>query len=84
MDVQVILVASVQMTLVMIVQQVHLTYNSPTAVTISWVTGEYQLGPDVTPTNTEGVKSMVYYEALSPNVSMEATGFTTTYQQIYK
>ncbi len=37
-------------------EQVHLAYNTPDSMFVSWVTGEAQLGANVTPLDATSVK----------------------------
>ena len=56
--------------------QIHITYNSPTSVTISWATGEgLQFAKPVTSyVSDDGIQSEVYYGTMSGMYSNNATG----------
>ena len=56
--------------------QIHITYNSPSSVTISWATGEgLQFAKPVTSyVSDDGIQSEVYYGTMSGMYSNNATG----------
>ncbi|KAJ8899421.1 hypothetical protein K2173_018395 [Erythroxylum novogranatense] len=56
------------------------TYDS---VWISWVTGEFQIGYNITPLDPETVKSVVRYGRLRHPLNHEATGHSLVYSQLY-
>lgn len=56
------------------------TYDS---VWISWITGEFQIGDNITPLDPETVDSVVQYGIYQLPISDEATGYSLVYNQLY-
>ena len=56
--------------------QIHITYNSPSSVTISWATGQgLQFAKPVTSyASDDGIQTEVYYGTMSGMYSNNATG----------
>ncbi|KAI3969249.1 hypothetical protein MKW92_047998 [Papaver armeniacum] len=53
------------------------------SVSISWITGEYQIGDNVVPLDPTTVGSLVRYGTLSSSLLHEATGNSLIYNQFY-
>ncbi|KAK4795096.1 hypothetical protein SAY86_013090 [Trapa natans] len=53
------------------------------SVWISWITGEYQIGYNVTPLNPESVDSVVHYGLLRYPLTQKARGTSLIYNQLY-
>jgi predicted phosphodiesterase len=65
-------------------EQVHLTYNSPTSVTVSWATGEAYVGTGtLSSSNVLQAGSEVFYGTKSGAYSGVATGTSSFYTQVY-
>ncbi|XP_047307836.1 purple acid phosphatase 23 [Impatiens glandulifera] len=64
-------------------EQIALAISSPTAMWVSWVTGEAQIGSDVTPLNPLTVASEVWYGKESGEYTMKKTGDSLVYSQLY-
>ncbi|KAK6940526.1 Purple acid phosphatase, N-terminal [Dillenia turbinata] len=57
--------------------------SSYDSVWISWITGEYQIGFNITPLNPETVSSVVRYGTIEHVLSHEAKGCSLVYNQLY-
>ncbi|KAL3726695.1 hypothetical protein ACJRO7_031577 [Eucalyptus globulus] len=57
--------------------------SSYDSVWISWITGEYQIGDDITPLDPNSVGSVVYYVGSGSGQSHRATGYSLIYNQLY-
>lgn len=57
--------------------------SSHDSVWISWITGEYQIGDDITPLDPNSVGSVVYYGGSGSGRSHQATGYSLIYNQLY-
>jgi hypothetical protein len=63
--------------------QIHLTYISPTEVTVSWVTGDAIIAAQLPSTPPPPVASAAQWGMQSGNYSCSAEGQSTVYTQIY-
>ncbi|XP_030509452.2 purple acid phosphatase 23 isoform X1 [Cannabis sativa] len=57
--------------------------SSPTSIWVSWVTGDAQIGLNVTPIDPSLVASEVWYGKRSENYSNVQKGVSTVYSQLY-
>ncbi|KAF4355355.1 hypothetical protein F8388_026625 [Cannabis sativa] len=57
--------------------------SSPTSIWVSWVTGDAQIGLNVTPIDPSLVASEVWYGKRSGNYSNVQKGVSTVYSQLY-
>lgn len=64
-------------------EQIALAISSPTAMWVSWITGEAQIGVNITPVDPSSVASEVWYGKKSGKYSMKQTGISTIYNQDY-
>ncbi|KAK3000810.1 hypothetical protein RJ639_021763 [Escallonia herrerae] len=64
-------------------EQIALAISSPTAMWVSWVTGNAQIGLNVTPLDPSTVASEVWYGRESGKYSMKRTGVSMIYSQLY-
>lgn len=64
-------------------EQIALAISSPTAMWVSWITGDAQIGVNVTPLDPSSVASEVWYGKKSGKYSMKKTGISTIYNQNY-
>ncbi|KAK3005833.1 LOW QUALITY PROTEIN: hypothetical protein RJ639_015691 [Escallonia herrerae] len=64
-------------------EQIALAISSPTAMWVSWVTGNAQIGLNVTPLDPSTVASEVWYGMESGKYSMKRTGVSMIYSQLY-
>lgn len=53
------------------------------SVWISWITGEFQIGDNITPLDPNSVGSVVSYGVSSSGRSHQATGYSLIYNQLY-
>jgi hypothetical protein len=66
--------------------QVHLTYINASTIVVSWATGEGLIvagPPNTTYANSLAAASLVQFGTSAQALTMNATGFTTNYTQIY-
>ncbi|CAH9129800.1 unnamed protein product [Cuscuta epithymum] len=61
---------------------VSLSFNYH-SVWISWVTGEYQIGDNITPYDPSSVASVVQYGKVNSTLDLTATGQSLIYSQLY-
>lgn len=64
-------------------EQIMLALSTPDAIWISWLTGNAQIGPKVTPLDPLSVSSEVFYGTESGSYSFAAEGESHVYSQIY-
>ncbi|KAI8537895.1 hypothetical protein RHMOL_Rhmol09G0059500 [Rhododendron molle] len=64
-------------------EQIALAIASPTSMWVSWVTGDSQIGLNVTPLDPSTVASEVWYGKESGKYSMQKTGVSMVYSQLY-
>eukprot|EP00249_Psilotum_nudum_P022572 c28570_g1_i1 orf=365-2203(-) len=64
-------------------EQIALALSSPDAMWVSWVTGDSQIGPEVTPLDPSSIGSEVHYGIQSGNYSFVAKGTSLVYNQNY-
>lgn len=64
-------------------EQIALALSSPTSMWVSWVTGDSQIGLNVTPLDPSTVASEVWYGKESGKYSMKKTGVSMVYSQLY-
>ncbi|XP_058182164.1 purple acid phosphatase 23 isoform X2 [Rhododendron vialii] len=64
-------------------EQIALAISSPTSMWVSWVTGDSQIGLNVTPLDPSTVASEVWYGKESGRYSMQKTGVSMVYSQLY-
>ncbi|WOH16209.1 hypothetical protein DCAR_0935758 [Daucus carota subsp. sativus] len=64
-------------------EQIAIAVSSPTAMWVSWITGDAQIGLNVTPLDPSSVASEVWYGKRSGKYSMKRTGSSTIYNQNY-
>jgi len=64
-------------------EQISLALSTPDAMWVSWVTGDSQMGPKVTPLDPSTVKSVVEYGTASETYDQSATGTSEVYNQFY-
>eukprot|EP00253_Pinus_taeda_P027647 PITA_27647 len=57
--------------------------TTPNSMWVSWVTGDAQIGPKVTPLDPSSVRSEVYYSTKSGVHSLKAEGTSVIYSQTY-
>ncbi|XP_062109193.1 purple acid phosphatase 15-like [Humulus lupulus] len=53
------------------------------SVWISWITGEYQIGEDISPLDPNRVDSLVFYGVYGKSLSKRARGYSLVYNQLY-
>ncbi|KAL5784345.1 hypothetical protein ACOSQ2_006737 [Xanthoceras sorbifolium] len=53
------------------------------SVWISWVTGEFQIGDDISPLDPEWVQSIVQYRVFRSQSTYQAEGYSLVYNQLY-
>ncbi|KAL4190621.1 hypothetical protein AMTRI_Chr07g76620 [Amborella trichopoda] len=64
-------------------EQIALAISSPNSMWVSWITGDAQIGPKVTPLDPCTVASEVHYGKESGRYSFIRKGISTVYSQIY-
>ncbi|CAM6035913.1 unnamed protein product [Sphagnum compactum] len=64
-------------------EQIFLSLSTPDAMWVSWVTGDSQIGPKVTPLDPSSVASVVVYGTSSGNYTHMAYGKSEVYSQTY-
>ncbi|KAG8636891.1 hypothetical protein MANES_15G054300v8 [Manihot esculenta] len=65
-------------------QQISVSLSSNyDSVWISWVTGDFQIGDDITPLDPQLVSSVVQYGISGLPMSYQATGYSLVYNQLY-
>nr|GMD65668.1 purple acid phosphatase 23 [Ipomoea batatas] len=64
-------------------EQIALALSTPTSMWVSWVTGEYQIGLNVTPLDPTKVGSEVLYGKASRKYTKKKTGVSMVYSQLY-
>ncbi|KAJ7979684.1 Purple acid phosphatase [Quillaja saponaria] len=64
-------------------EQVALAISSPTSMWVSWVTGDAQIGSNVTPLDPSIVASEVWYGKESGKYSSKGRGVSNVYSQLY-
>ncbi|XP_073128511.1 purple acid phosphatase 23-like [Henckelia pumila] len=63
--------------------QIAIALSTPTSMWISWVTGDAKIGVNVTPTDSSGVASEVWYWKEGSNDIRKASGISVVYSQLY-
>ncbi|GAV70782.1 Metallophos domain-containing protein/Metallophos_C domain-containing protein, partial [Cephalotus follicularis] len=63
--------------------QISVAISSPTSMWVSWVTGDAQIGSNVTPIDPSSVASEVWYGKESGNYTSKVKGNATVYSQLY-
>ncbi|XP_065862811.1 purple acid phosphatase 15-like [Euphorbia lathyris] len=53
------------------------------SVWISWLTGDFQIGDNITPLDPESVASVVVYGIFKSGTTYEETGYSLVYNQLY-
>lgn len=64
-------------------EQIAIALSTPTSMWISWVTGDAQIGVNVTPIGSSGVASEVWYWKESSKDIRKASGVSVIYSQLY-
>ncbi|KAK8275844.1 hypothetical protein V6Z12_D10G162000 [Gossypium hirsutum] len=64
-------------------EQIALALSTPTSMWVSWVTGDAQIGPNVTALDPTSVASEVWYGKESGKYSSKKRGNATVYSQLY-
>ncbi|CAL5348772.1 unnamed protein product [Camellia sinensis] len=64
-------------------EQIALALSSSSSMWVSWVTGDSQIGLNVTALDPSTVASEVWYGKESGDYSMKMTGVSTVYSQLY-
>ncbi|XP_061988057.1 purple acid phosphatase 23 [Rosa rugosa] len=64
-------------------EQISLAISSPTAMWVSWVTGDAQIGKNVTPLDPSKVGSEVWYGKESGKYNSVKKGVAVVYSQLY-
>lgn len=64
-------------------EQIALALSTPDSMWVSWITGDAQIGPKVTPLDPATVASEVHYGTQSSNYTWVAKGTALVYNQIY-
>ncbi|KMZ69120.1 Purple acid phosphatase [Zostera marina] len=65
-------------------EQIALAVSSPTSMWVSWVTGDAQVGANLTPLDSSMVRSEVWYGLMETgNYSFFQQGTSTVYSQLY-
>ncbi|KAK9160168.1 hypothetical protein Syun_006509 [Stephania yunnanensis] len=64
-------------------EQIALAISSPTSMWVSWVTGDAQIGPKVTPLDPSTVASEVWFGKESGRYTSVQRGMSTVYSQLY-
>jgi len=65
-------------------QQISLSLSaSHHSVSISWITGEFQIGDNIEPLDPNSVASVVRYGRFRRSMSHRATGYSLVYSQLY-
>ncbi|KAH9680769.1 Purple acid phosphatase 15 [Citrus sinensis] len=53
------------------------------SVWISWITGEFQIGDNISPLDPELVQSIVYFRVFRSSLTYQAEGYSLVYNQLY-
>lgn len=64
-------------------EQIALALSTPTSMWVSWVTGDAQIGPNVTALDPTSVASEVWYGKDSGNYTGKKKGNSVVYSQLY-
>ncbi|KAH9287763.1 hypothetical protein KI387_031880, partial [Taxus chinensis] len=64
-------------------EQISLALSTPHSIWVSWITGDAQIGPKVTPLDPSSVGSEVQYGTHSGNLTFVQRGNSSVYNQIY-
>lgn len=64
-------------------EQIALALSTPTSMWISWITGDAQIGLNVTALDPSTVATEVWYGKESGKYTMNKTGFSMVYSQLY-
>ncbi|XP_051129157.1 purple acid phosphatase 23 isoform X2 [Andrographis paniculata] len=64
-------------------EQIAIALSNPTSMWISWVTGDAQIGVNVTPVDPRGVGSEVWYGKESGKYGEKRRGVSVVYSQLY-
>lgn len=64
-------------------EQIALALSTPDSMWVSWITGDAQIGPKVTPLDPMSVASEVHYGTQSGNLTWVVTGTAVVYSQLY-
>ncbi|KAG0623436.1 hypothetical protein M758_3G174500 [Ceratodon purpureus] len=64
-------------------EQITLALSTPDAMWVSWISGDWQMGPKVTPLDPSTVKSVVEFGTVSGVYTDSANGTSEVYSQIY-
>lgn len=56
---------------------------SSRSVWISWITGEFQIGDDISPLDPDSVESLVVYGVYGHPLNRKARGYSLVYNQLY-
>ncbi|KAK9289008.1 hypothetical protein L1049_017479 [Liquidambar formosana] len=64
-------------------EQISLAISSPTSMWVSWVTGDAQIGLNITPVDPSTVASNVWYGKESGKYSSMQKGVSAVYSQLY-
>ncbi|XWS09100.1 hypothetical protein CRYUN_Cryun40dG0057200 [Craigia yunnanensis] len=64
-------------------EQIALAVSTPTSMWVSWVTGDAQIGPNVTTLDPKSVASDVWYGKESGKYTSRRRGNATVYSQLY-
>jgi predicted phosphodiesterase len=64
-------------------EQISLALSTPDAMWVSWISGDWQMGPRVTPLDPTSVKSVVEFGTASGSYTQSANGTSEVYSQIY-
>ncbi|XP_024983225.1 purple acid phosphatase 23 isoform X1 [Cynara cardunculus var. scolymus] len=64
-------------------EQIALALSSPNSMWVSWITGDAQIGKNVTPLDPSTVASEVWYGDKSGKYSKKRTGVSMIYSQLY-
>ncbi|KAF5187771.1 Purple acid phosphatase [Thalictrum thalictroides] len=64
-------------------EQIALALSTPTSMWVSWITGDAQIGPKVTPLDPSTVASEVWFGKKSGHYPFFQRGVATVYSQLY-
>ncbi|GLJ53723.1 hypothetical protein SUGI_1146390 [Cryptomeria japonica] len=64
-------------------EQIALALSTPDSIWVSWITGDAQIGPEVTPLDPSTVGSEVHYGTRSGKLTFVQHGYSSVYSQIY-
>ncbi|KAK8518040.1 hypothetical protein V6N13_083094 [Hibiscus sabdariffa] len=64
-------------------EQIALALSTPSSIRVSWVTGDAQIGPNVTALDPTSVASEVWYGKESGKYTSKTRGNATVYSQLY-